>query len=174
MKKSLVTLFVVVAVLAVLLIAGGIAYTVLTAEKESAYTYVEATVKEVETEPSDDAVTIKKVTVTYTGADGEEVTAVMEDFPEKFSVGSTFTARYSVDPLTLSAEKTDWFTPIFMLVLGVAYALGDAIAFFNRKKFGLYALSDGGGDVATEDDDWSLADNDEDEKTRFLNGSDSE
>lgn len=173
MKKGLVTLFILVAVLAVAQITGGIVYTVLTAENEARYTYVEATVKDVETEKGeDDSVTVKSITVTYIGADGE-VEATMKDFPSKFSIGTTFTARYDEDPTLLSTESTDWFTPIFLIILGVLYALGDAIALLNRKNIGLYALSDDGKETSAEEDNWSLVDTDEEEK-QFLNGSDSE
>lgn len=172
MKKGLVTLFILVAVLAVAQITGGIVYTVMTAKQEARYTYVEATVKEVEiVSGENDSVTVNSITVTYIGADGERE-AKMKNFPSKFSVGTTFTARYDDDPTLLSIESTDWFTPIFLIVLGLLYALGDIIALVNKKNIGLYALSDDGKQSIPEDD-WSLADANEGEK-QFLNGSDSE
>lgn len=142
MKKELKTFWIVVAVLAVLQIIGGCAYTAMTAIKERNFTYVVCTVVSVQTTQDGDTVQVQEITVNYTDTTGNTVTAEMIDFPERFSVGETFQGRYENDPLKISAEKTDWFTPVFLIILGVAYGLFDVAALLLRKKMGLYALAD--------------------------------
>lgn len=142
MKKEMKTLWIVVAVLAVLQIIGGSVYTAMTAIRERDFTYVDCTIVSVQTTQEGDTVQVNGVTVTYTDAAGKTVTAEMLDFPERFSVGQTFRGRYENDPRKISAEKTDWFTPVFLIVLGAAYGLFDVAALLLRKKMGLYALAD--------------------------------
>lgn len=142
MKKELKTLWIVVAVLAVLQIVGGCIYTGWTAVKEKTYTYVDCTVMAVQSTINGDSVTIDGITVSYVNEQGQTVMAQMADFPTSFAEGETFRARYQDDPLTLSVRQTDWFTPVFLLILGLAYALFDLGALLLRKKMGLYALVD--------------------------------
>ncbi len=142
MKKELKTLWLVIAVLAVLQIFGGSVYTAMTAAKERDYTYVDCTIVSVQSTQDGDTVQIQSVTVTYLNTEGNTVTAQLQDLPERFSVGETFRGRYENDPEKISAEKTDWFTPIFLIVLGAAYGLFDVAAWLLRKKMGLYALGD--------------------------------
>lgn len=156
MKKEIKIIFTVVAVLAVLQIAGGIFYTAYTYKKEKSYTYVDCTVLSVETEKSedsDDTLIVKGVTVSYVNKDGQTAVAKMKDFPSGFKEGSVFKARYSDDPCLLSVETTDWFTPICLLVLGISYAAGDLIFLLVRKKLGLYAFKDANGDDNLQDVD---------------------
>lgn len=142
MKKELKTLWIVVAVLAVLQIVGGCIYTGWTVAKDRTYTYVDCTVVSVQSTKKDDIVTIDAVIVSYVNEQGQTVLAQMADFPASFAESSTFRGRYLDDPLTLSAQQTDWFTPVFLLILGLAYALFDLGALLLRKKMGLYALED--------------------------------
>lgn len=142
MKREFKTLWIAVAVLAVLQLIGGTIYTAATAARERDFTYVKCTVVDVRVTEQEDTVTIEAITVTYTDADGNTVTAQMADFPASFSVGSTFEGRYTDDPHRISAEDTDWFTPVFLLILGGVYAIGDIVAFALRKKLGLYAMVD--------------------------------
>lgn len=153
MKKEIKIIFTVVAVLAVLQIAGGIVYTAYTCKKEKTYTYVDCTVLSVETEKSedDDKVIVKGVTVSYLSGDGQTVVAKMKDLPSSFKEGSVFKARYSDDPCLVSVETTDWFTPICLLVLGISYAAGDLIFLLVRKKLGLYAFKDADEDENFQD-----------------------
>lgn len=145
MKKELKTIWIVVAVLSVLQILGGIAYTAMTAAKERNFTYVDCTVVSVQSTQDDDTVHIQGVTVTYLDREGNTVTAQLQDIPERFAVGETLQGRYEDDPLKISTEKTDWFTPVFLIVLGTAYGLFDVAAWLLRKKMGLYALEDVSG-----------------------------
>lgn len=142
MKREFKTLWIAVAVLAVLQLIGGTIYTAATAARERDYTYVECTVVDVRKTEQEDTLTIEEITVSYTDADGNTVTAKMADFPASFSVGSTFEGRYTDDPYLISAEDTDWFTPVFLLILGGAYAIGDIVALLLRKRVGLYAMED--------------------------------
>lgn len=142
MRREFKTLWIAVAVLAVLQLIGGTIYTAATAARERDFTYVECTIVDVKTTEQEDTVTIEEITVSYTDADGNTVTAKMADFPASFSVGSTFEGRYTDDPHKISAQTTDWFTPVFLLILGGAYAIGDIVAFALRKKMGLYAMVD--------------------------------
>lgn len=142
MKKELKTLWIVVAVLAVLQIVGGSVYTGWTAVKEKTHTYVDCTVMAVQSTTDGDSVTIDGITVSYVNGEGQTVVAQMADFPTSFAEGYTFRARYQDDPLTLSVQQTDWFTPVFLLILGLAYGLLDLLALLLRKKMGLYALVD--------------------------------
>ncbi len=142
MKKEFRTLWIAVAVLAVLQLVGGGVYTAWTAHCEKQYTYVTCTVISVSSskQEGDDAVTIDGITVSYVNEQGETVVAEMEDFPSSFAVGESFSGRYSDDPTRISAKQTDWFTPVFLIVLGMGYALFDILTFIFRKKMGLYAM----------------------------------
>lgn len=140
MKKELKTVWIVVAVLAILQIIGGSIYTLHTAEQEKRYTYVACTIEEIRTKQDGDSLIVEGITVSYRADDGSTVTAQMVDFPPRFSEGDTLQGRYVDDPLKISAQQTDWFTPVFLIVLGVAYAAFDVAALLLRKKLGLYAL----------------------------------
>lgn len=142
MKRDFKILCTAVAVLAVLQIVCGAAYTVYTVKEDSSYTYVECTVLEVKTSQEDEAVKVEEITVSYMNEEGRSVVARMADFPERFSVGSVFTGRYRDDPMSISAQKTDFFTPVFLIVLGAAYAIADTVFLLMRKKMGFYAMED--------------------------------
>lgn len=142
MKKDLRTVWIVVMVLAVLQIAGGSYFTLRTALYEKNYTYVDCTVVSVQSIQEEDSLQVQGITVSYVNEAGETVLAQMEDFPSTFSVGSTFRGRYEQDPYRLSAQETDWFTPVFLVVLGLVYGLGGLGALLLRKKMGLYAMED--------------------------------
>lgn len=142
MKKELKTLWITVAVLAVLQIIGGSVYTTMTAVQEKKFTYVDCTVIAVQSTRNEDTVTIEGVTVSYRNGEGDTVIAQMTDYPSSFEIGSVFRGRYLNDPEAVSAQVTDWFTPVFLIVLGVGYGLIDVAALLLRKKMGLYALRD--------------------------------
>lgn len=142
MKKELKTLWITVVVLAVLQLIGGIAYTAWTAQCERRYTYVDCTVVSVSTSQGEEegALIVEGITVSYVADGGGTVIAEMEDFPSSFAVGESFRGRYSDDPSLISAKTTDWFTPVFLIILGAMYALAAAVMFILRKKMGLYAM----------------------------------
>ncbi len=142
MKKELKTLWIAVVVLAVLQLIGGTIYTAATAANEKNFTYVDCTVLSVQSKQEEDTLIVTGITVSYTDDAGNAVVAEMADFPASFSVGSVFEGRYSDDPLLISAETTDWFTPVFLIVLGAAYGLFALITWSLRKKMGLYAMED--------------------------------
>lgn len=152
MKKELKTLWIAVVVLAVLQLIGGIAYTSWTAHCERQYTYVDCTVVSVSTSQGEEegALTVEGITVSYVASGGETVIAEMEDFPSSFAIGESFRGRYSDDPTLISAKTTDWFTPVFLIILGAMYALAAAVMFILRKKMGLYAMES--PDETFEDD----------------------
>lgn len=152
MKKELKILWITVAVLAVLQLIGGTIYTVWTAKEEQKYTYVECTIVSVQSKKEEDTVIIEGITVSYLGDDGTTVIAEMADFPSSFSVGTVFTGRFKNDPLKISAEDTDWFTPVFLIVLGGMYAIIDIALLLFRKKMGLYAMESVADDHIYEDD----------------------
>lgn len=158
MRKQYKTLLIILVVLAVLQIIGGIVYTTLTGINEKKYTYVTCTVTDVQTEQNEDETfTVIGIEVSYRGEDGQTVYAQMQDFPSSFQVGESFEARYVDDPLSLSQEKTDWFTPVFLLVLGIEYAIGAIVMFAMRKKMGLYALqADDNENAPIDEDDWHI------------------
>lgn len=142
MKKELKTLWIAVVVLAVLQLIGGAVYTAATAANEKNFTYVDCTVLSVQSQEEEDGLIITGITVSYVDDGGNTVVAEMADFPASFSVGSVFEGRYSDDPQLISAETTDWFTPVFLIVLGAAYGLFALITWLLRKKMGLYAMED--------------------------------
>ncbi len=160
MKKQYKTLLIIIAVLAVLQIVGGIVYTSIVGAQEKEYTYVTCTVVKVETEQQEDeSYLVTGITVTYENDKGETITATMQDFPSSFAEGKSFEARYKDNPLSLSAEKTDWFTPVFLLCLGVCYAIGAIVMYAMRKKMGLYALdNEEKDDTPINEDDWHIYD----------------
>lgn len=168
MKREFKIIWLCVAILAVLQLVGGIVYTSYTAKLEREFTYVECTVAEVQTKKDEDsedenALIIEKIIVTYKNSAGETVDAEMTDYPQSFAIGSTFTGRYTDDPHKISAEHTDWFTPVFLIVLGALYAIADIAALLFRKHTGLYAMEAVGeeyeenadSDSSTRDDDTS-------------------
>ncbi len=166
MRKDFLTIFIAIAILAVLQIVGGTIYTITTAVVESKYTYYDCTIVEIETEKVEsdtdseiEQYKIKNVKVSYTLADGTEIIANASYYPTPLAVGDVFVGRVSSDSTSdsVSSETTDWFTPIFMIVLGVVYALIDLLFFVFRKKTGLYALKDVSEEyVEIEDDDWTI------------------
>lgn len=159
MKKEFKIIFITVAVLSVLQLIGGTVYTAWTASQDELYTYVDCTVVSVQSVTEGDTLKIEGITVSYVNENGEVVTAQMEDFPSSFSIGEVFSGRYLDDPLSISAKKTDWFTPVFLIILGAAYAIFDLIAFLLRKKMGLYAMV---SPYDYEDDEDEIADEDTD------------
>lgn len=146
MKKQIKALFIVLIVLSVLQIVGGIVYLCLTAVDDKRYTDVVCTISEVKTsvsesdEEEDESVTVESIVVTYVNENGETVEATLESFPSSFSVGTKLDGRYKDDPHSITLEKTSWFLPSFILVLGVAYAIGTVVFYLSRKRMGLYAL----------------------------------
>ncbi len=151
MKRQVKSFIIVIAVIAVLQIAGGTVYAIHTARNDKQYTYVDCTVVSVDFEEKEDNQgTINGITVSYVNSEGQTVVAKMADYPYKFSVGTVFRARYTDNPELLSAQSADWFTPVLMIVLGVAYAIGDVVLWVIRKKTGLYAL--GTIDDSADDD----------------------
>lgn len=149
MKKQLKTIFIILIVLAVLQIVGGVVYLSFTAVEDASYTTVECTIHSVvftkteKQEEQEEQGTIDKVIVTYQNAQGETIQAELSDYPASFSIGSVFEGRYkSEEPTKITMEETDWFTPSFMLCVGVLYAIGATLLFVFRKKLGMYALDD--------------------------------
>ncbi len=164
MKRRLRTLLVIIAVLAVFQIVAGALLLSWTVTTEKSYTYVTATITEIQTEKQqnedgDEYYTVKSISVAYTNNSGESVVATLADFPYSFELGTVLECRYTDNPLSLSTQTTDWFTPVFTIVLGVVYAIGGTLLFVFRKNFGLYALEDTEkGDFEEEEDDWELDD----------------
>lgn len=169
MRKELKTLWIAVAVLAVLQILGGIAYTAYTASEDSRYTYVDCTVISVNTHDGEDgALIVDGIIVSYVDENGNTVIAEMEDFPSSFSEGSLIGGRFSDDPKKISTARTDWFTPVFLIILGLFYALIDAVALIFRKKAGLYALVDATDETSADVED-EIGDEDSNENENFDN-----
>lgn len=171
MRKDFLTIFIVIAVLAVCQIVGGVIYTVKTAIEDRKYDYYECTIIDIETEKvesdeeSVEQYKIKAVKVTYTLEDGTTITANATQYPQSIAVGNVFVGRVSNESISgnVSCETTDWFTPILMIVLGVVYALADLLFYLFRKKTGLYALRDVSDDyVEIEEDNWTVENIDSD------------
>lgn len=154
--KQLKIIWIIVVVLAVLQIVGGCVYTAWTVKDEQRYTYVDCVIDGIDSVQDGDNYKIESVTVSYF-MDGASVSAILVDYPAKIELGATLSGRYAENPTEVSCKTTDWFTPIFLICLGVAYAIGAAVAFVLRKKMGLYAIVDEvGGDEELDDDDWTL------------------
>lgn len=164
MKKRIKALFVLLVVLAVLQTVGGIVYLSFTAAEDKLYTDVVCTITEVKTtvvEPEEDGeesegetVTIDSITVTYQNENGEEVVATLADYPSSFQgVGTVLNGRYKDNPTSITLVQTDWFTPSFVLVMGIAYAVGTTVLFAMRKRMGWYALDDSEKDNAPEQEE---------------------
>lgn len=166
MKRQIKTIFIILVVLAVLQIVGGTIYLSFTAVDDKKYTTVECTIHSVVfTKTEDDeeegtSGTIDKVIVTYQNEQGDTIEAELEDYPASFSIGSVFEGRYKDDPYKITLEETDWFTPSFMLAMGIAYAIGTSVLFAMRKRMGWYALDDG-QDKHAEDVEEEIKENEE-------------
>ncbi len=161
MKGQLKTILIVIAVLAVFQIAVGSVFLASTVKQERTYTYVTATITDVQTEKGEEEnfYTITSIVVTYQNDNGQMTTATLTDYPSSFEIGTVVQCRYTDNPLSLSTQTTDWFTPIFTICLGAVYAISGVILFAFRKKFGLYALQDTeNGNFDIQDDDWSIDD----------------
>lgn len=156
--KQLKTIWIIIVVLAVLQIIGGSVYTAWTVDNERRYTYVDCVIVDITAVADGDSYTVEAVLVEYE-ADGKTVSAKLVDYPSKMEIGTTVHGRYDQSVQEISCKTTDWFTPIFLLCLGVAYAIGAALAFVFRKKMGLYVIVDEvGGNECIEDDGWTLLD----------------
>ncbi|MCM1290101.1 MAG: DUF3592 domain-containing protein [Corallococcus sp.] len=155
MKPRNLKIVIFAVVLAVILIAGGVTYVSVTAVNAAKYQTVSATVVEISTEKKDEnTVIVTGVAVRYETAGGVVQNKLSGQFPKELKEGSQISVRYKKDDVTfVTAEHVDWGTPIFLLVLGVLYAVGSGVFIYLRKKAGDYAIYDGTveGDGVFED-----------------------
>lgn len=156
MKNRNVKLIIFSFVLAAILVVGGVVYVSLTAVDAARYQSVMATVVQVKTEKKDEnSVVVKSVTVQYETPQGTVRDDLSGQLPDKLQEGGTLSVRYKKsDTSFVTAERIDWGTPIFLLVIGVLYAVGSIVFVHLRKKAGDYALYDGSveGDGVFEDE----------------------
>lgn len=164
MRRSYLSIWIIIVVFAVLQTVGGAVYLALSVQKENAYTYVECKIEEIISEPSEaeeGTYVVKSITVSYTNEKGESVLAKMSDYPQSFQEGSTFVGRYLTNPLEISAKSKDLSLQCFTLCLGIVYSVVAVLLFVYRKKLGLYALEDVRKDNLEEDAETSDEENDE-------------
>jgi len=165
-------------VLAAILVVGGVVYVSLTAADAARYQSVTATVVQVQTEKKDEnSVVIKAVTVRYETPQGATQSDLSGQFPDKLQEGGDLSVRYKKsDTSFVTAERIDWGTPIFLLVIGVLYTVGSVVFVHLRKKAGDYALYDGSveGDGVFEEEleteaEQAPAETEQSEQTRESN-----
>ncbi len=145
MKNKNTKLLIFSFVLAAILVVGGVVYVSLTAADAARYKNVTATVVQVKSENKDEnSVVIKAVTVQYETPQGTVQNDLLGQLPDKLQEGGNLSVRYKKsDASFVTAERIDWGTPIFLLVIGVLYTVGSGVFVYLRKKAGDYALYDG-------------------------------
>lgn len=158
MKRQLKVFLIILTVIAIIHIVGGAVYLATTSVGEREYTYVVCTIEEILSTPSEnDTYTVQEIRVSYQNEKGETVFATLLDYPSSFSVGAKIEGRYKDNPFEISCEKTNWFYPSLVMIVGVVYAVIVIVLLAMRKKMGLYALEsvEKTADLV-EEDDWTI------------------
>ena len=157
MKNRNTKLIIFTIVLAAILIAGGVTYVSITAVNAAKFETVTAIVTEITTEQKDEnSVTVTGVTVRYETSDWTTESKLSGQLPKELKEGGSLIVRYKKDDVSfVTTEYVDWGTPIFLLVIGVLYAVGSGVFIYLRKRAGDYALYDGTieGDGVFEDEE---------------------
>lgn len=171
MKNRNTKLVIFLFVLAAILVVGGVVYVSLTAADAAQYQNVTATVVRVQTEKKDEnSVIVTAVTVQYETLHGAVQSDLSGQLPDKLQEGGSLSVRYKKnDTFFVTAERIDWGTPIFLLVIGVLYTVGSGVFVHLRKKAGDYALYDGSveGDGVFEEESDTATNQSDAETERF-------
>ena len=78
--------------------------------------------------------------------------------PPRLEEGREIEVRFNKEnPDVVTAEMIDWFPAVFLLALGVLYAVGGLLVVIFRKKAGYYAIVEQTDEpTPIEDDDFSI------------------
>lgn len=161
MNPKLKRLIIFVVVISTILTVGGIVYTSFLGVENSQYTKTMGTVVEIENEKTGEyTAVVKSVTVSYETPDGTKTNKLSGVLPFSFEEGTEVEVRFQNDnPDYVTAEMIDWFPAVFLIVLGVLYAVGGSVVVVFRKKAGYYAIVEQSNDpIPIEDDGFSIAD----------------
>lgn len=140
--------------LAAALLAGGIVYTSLTAAENSRYVYTQAEITEINSvENADGTYDITGVTIRYETEKGTVGVLLEKGLPAELKTGAEISVRYlKTDPAKPSTQRTDWFSPAFLIALGVMYSAIGAAMLLVRKRAGHYAMTNPAPAPADEDE----------------------
>jgi hypothetical protein len=161
MNPRLKKLIAFVVVISTILIVGGVVYTSLLGVENSQYTKTTATITHIETEKKgENTFIVKSASVTYDTPEGTKVNKLSGVLPVSLKEGGQVEVRFNnANPDSVTAEMIDWFPAVFLLILGVLYAVGGAVVVVLRKQAGYYAIVEQNNEPCPlEDDDFSIAD----------------
>lgn len=161
MNPKLKKLIAFVVVISTILIVGGIVYTSFLGVENKQYTKTTATIAKIESEQTGEhTFVVKGATVTYDTPQGTKTNKLQGILPFRLEEGAEVEVRFKNEDVDyVTAEMINWFPAVFLLVLGVLYAVGGAMLIVFRKKAGYYAIVEQNNDpLPIEDDGFSIAD----------------
>lgn len=161
MNSRLKKLILIVIVISSVLIVGGVVYTSILGAESNQYSKTMGTISVIETEEKgENIVVVKEASVTYETPQGTKTNKLTGVLPSRLEEGSDLEIRYNkANPDVVTAEMIDWFPAVFLLILGVLYAVGGGLVVILRKKAGYYAIVEQSNDpTPLEEDDFSILD----------------
>jgi hypothetical protein len=166
MNPRLKKLIAFVVVISTILIVGGVVYTSLLGVENSQYTKTTATIVDFDVvsvgeKNGIEQFEIKNVRVTYETPDGTKINTLSGVVMKRsYYIDEQVEVRFNnANPDIVKIEMIDWFPAVFLLILGVLYAVGGAVVVVLRKQAGYYAIVEQNNEPCPlEDDDFSIAD----------------
>lgn len=163
MNPKLKKLIAFVVVISTILIVGGIVYTSFLGVENKQYTKTTATIAKIESEQTGEhTFVVKGATVTYDTPQGTKTNKLQGILilPPRLEEGAEVEVRFKNEDVDyVTSEMINWLPAVFLLVLGVLYAVGGAMLIVFRKKAGYYAIVEQNNDpLPIEDDGFSIAD----------------
>ena len=109
-------------------------------------------------EKEENTVVVKWASVTYETPQGIKTNKLIGVLPPRLEEGREIEVRFNKEnPDVVTAEMIDWFPAVFLLALGVLYAVGGLLVVIFRKKAGYYAIVEQTDEpTPIEDDDFSI------------------
>ena len=161
MNARLRKLIIIVVVISAVLIIGGVVYTSILGVEANQYSKTTGTISAIATEErGENTFVVKWAIVTYETPQGTKTNKLAGVLPPRLEEGAEVEVRFNKNnPDVVTAEMIDWFPAVFLLVLGVLYAIGGSLVVILRKKAGYYAIVEQTDDpTPIEDDDFTLVD----------------
>lgn len=159
MNTRLKKLIIIVVVISSVLIIGGVIYTSILGVEANQYSKTMGTISKIEIEEKEEnTVVVKWASVTYETPQGTKTNKLIGVLPPRLEEGREIEVRFNKEnPDVVTAEMIDWFPAVFLLALGVLYAVGGILVVIFRKKAGYYAIVEQTDEpTPIEDDDFSI------------------
>ena len=159
MNSRLKKLIIIVVVISSVLTIGGVIYTSILGVEANQYSKTMGTISKIEIEEKEEnTVVVKWASVTYETPQGTKTNKLIGVLPPRLEEGREIEVRFHKEnPDVVTAEMIDWFPAVFLLVLGVLYAVGGLLVVIFRKKAGYYAIVEQTDEpTPIEDDDFSI------------------